>query len=425
MRTGSSGPAIFRLRLHKQARRLLLGIPGLLAAVFIAGILIPGAQLWPWHPGMIDLEVYQRTGVMVLNGQDFFHVSDGLPWIYPPFAALLSVPFGLVNLQLAALAWLVICVVTLGALLYRLGLRGWPLSIGIAVIILAVEPVRETIGYGQLGILLVAAVCLDSLPGKHFFSRRILPEGWLTGLATAVKLTPALIAVHNFFSGRRKPGLIAFASFCVATALGFILFAASLYYWNALARGETGVNGSFIFATNQSVLGVWTRLTGSSDHGMLLSVAVIGLGVIASIFAHRVGFTSLGICLAGLTSLLGSPVSWSHHYVWIVPIGIVLWRSAQNAPWPGKRPESGLSLHSKPESIPSPLPGWYRWFGLAYVAWVCLAPFKFLPRDNNVELSYAWWQQIVVNLGVVAGVALLIATFFLNGNKPGEVTQSK
>jgi hypothetical protein len=40
---------------------------------------------------------------------------------------------------------------------------------------------------------------------------------------------------------------------------------------------------------------------------------------------------SLAICVAGLTSLLASPISWSHHYVWIVPLTVVL-RSAHDLP---------------------------------------------------------------------------------------------
>jgi alpha-1,2-mannosyltransferase len=380
---------------RKLGRIVLVSLLPLLVAILVAGTLIYGTSPWPWRPGMIDLQVYQRTGAMVLAGQDFFHVSDGLPWIYPPFAALLSVPFALMPFEVAAIVWLVICVAALEAVLYRLGFRSWWLSLATTVCLVVVEPVRETIGFGQLGILLVAAACLDSLPGRRFFSRRILPEGWLTGIATAVKLTPAVIACYNFFAGRRKPGLIAFASFCVATALGFILFSPSLYYWGALIHGDTGVNGSFAYATNQSVMGVWSRLTGDTGTiGLLLSVVVIVLGVVAAITIHKTGYPALAVCLAGLTSLLGSPVSWSHHYVWIVPLGIVFWQARK-------------------------LPFWYRWLGFAYTAWVVIAPFKRLPRGNDVEYAYLWWQQGVVNIGVAIGVALLIGTFFIKpANKP-------
>jgi alpha-1,2-mannosyltransferase len=97
---------------------------------------------------------------------------------------------------------------------------------------------------------------------------------------------------------------------------------------------------------------------------------------------HRIGEVPLALCLAGLTSLLGSPISWSHHYVWVVPLGVVLWQAHE-------------------------LPGYLRWPGLGYVAWVAVAPFMWLPSGNLVELSYAPWQQAVDSIGVVVGVLLL------------------
>lgn len=365
--------------------RLALALPPLLAAGYIAGTQIPGSVLWPWRPGMIDLEVYRRTGTLLLAGQDFFS-AEGLPWIYPAFAALFTVPFAVVPFELAAVTWLALCVAALAAILYRLGLAGWRLSLATTLCILLVEPVAETLGFGQLAIFLVAAAVLDSMPGPRVLRRRILPEGWLVGVATAVKLTPAVVAAYNFFAGRRKPGLVAFAAFVAATALGFLLLpAASVHYWGKLLAGDTGLNSGIVYATNQSVLGVWNRVLGEASRGGLIASAlVVVLGVVAAVAVHKAGQVRLAICLAGITSLLASPISWSHHYVWIVPLGIVLWQARS-------------------------LPGWYRWFGLAYVVWGAVAPFKWLPRGDEVELSYALWQQVVVNIGVLAGIALIVA----------------
>jgi len=365
-------------------RRLLLLLPPMLAALYVGGTQIPGGTLWPWNPGMIDLEVYRRTGELVLSGGDFF-AAEGLPWIYPPFAALLTVPFAWVPFGLAAVVWLALCVAALAAMLYRLGLNGWTMSLATTAIVLLVEPVRETLGFGQLGIFLVAAAVLDSMPGPRWFRRRLLPEGWLTGVATAVKLTPAVVAAYNFFAGRRREGLVAFGAFVAATALGFVLLPqASLHYWGSLALGDTGMNSGIVYATNQSIMGVWTRLTGEASRGgLLLSVLVVVLGVAAAVLMHRRGEVHLAICLAGLTSLLASPISWSHHYVWIVPLGIVLWQHAE-------------------------VPALLRWLGLAYVAWGVVAPFKWIPRGDNVELTYPPAWQLLVNVGVFTGLALLV-----------------
>jgi alpha-1,2-mannosyltransferase len=366
---------------------IALAIPPMLAALWVAGAQIPGSQVWPWQPGMIDLEVYRRTGSLVLAGQDIFN-ADGLPWIYPPFAALLTVPLALIPFPVAAVLWLGLSVGALAAVLYRLHYTGWRLSAATVLCILYVEPISDTLGFGQLGILLVAAAILDSMPGPRVLRRRIAPEGWLTGVATAVKLTPAVVAAYNFFAGRRRPGVVAFLAFLAATALGFLLLpAASLHYWGGLLAGDTGLNSGIVYATNQSVLGVWSRLLGEASRGgLIISVLVVVLGVAAAVAVHKAGQVRLAICLAGITSLLASPISWSHHYVWIIPLGIVLWQSRE-------------------------LPAWYRWFGLAYVWWGVVAAFKWLPRGDDVELRYDLWQHLVVNGGVVAGVLLLVLAF--------------
>lgn len=365
------------------AGRVVLALVPLVAALYVGAIQIPGGTLWPWHPGMIDLDVYRRTGLLVLGGGDIFN-ADGLPWIYPAFAALLTVPFAVIPFELAAVAWLGLCTAALAAMLYRLGYTGWRLSLLTTAVILLVQPVRDTLGFGQLGIFLVAAAVLDSMPGPRLFRRRLLPEGWLVGVATAVKLTPAVVAAYNFFAGRRKAGLVAFGAFVAATAIGFaFLPAASLTYWLKLASGDSGLNSGIVYASNQSMLGMWNRLTGEPGRaGLLLSVLVVALGVWAAVLMHRRGQVALAICLAGVTSLLASPISWSHHYVWLVPLGVVLWQRTE-------------------------LPGYLRWPGLGYVLWGVVAPFMWLPRGDNIELAYAPWMQFVVNIGVVAGVLLL------------------
>ena len=371
-------------RIRVVALRALLVLVPLLAAAYIGGTQIPGSTLWPWHPNMIDLDVYQRTGQKLLAGGDIFDSAGQLPWIYPAFAALLTLPFAVVPFVVAAAAWLGLCTAALAAILFRLGYTGWKLSALTTAIILLVQPVRDTLGFGQLAIFLVAAAVLDSMPGPRLFRRRILPEGWLVGVVTAIKLTPAVVAIYLFFAGRRKAGLVAFGTFLAATAIGFaVLPQASLSYWLKLATGDSGLNSGILYASNQSVLGVWNRLTGEASRGgLVLSALVVVLGIWSAVLMHRHGQARLALCLAGLTSLLASPISWSHHYVWVVPLGIVLWQARD-------------------------LPGYLRWPGLGYAVWAALAPFMLLPMGGELELGYNLWEQIVVNIGVFAGVLLL------------------
>lgn len=371
---------------------LVLSLGPLLAAFWAGATTIPGGTFEPWAPAMIDLDVYRRTGDLVLQGQDFYHVDAWLPWIYPPFPALLAIPFAAIPLAAAQLLWLALNAACLMAMLYRLGLKGWQLSLAATAIIWLVEPVRETLGFGQVAIFLVTAAVLDSMPGPTVFRRRLLPEGWLTGVATAVKLTPAVVAVYNFFAGKRREGVVSFLTFLACTAVGLVvLWGPSLTYWGRLLSGDSGLNTGIVFKTNQSVLGVWTRQFGEASRGgLVLAALVVALGVAAAVLMHRAGEVPLALCLAGLTSLLASPISWSHHYVWIVPFAVVLLRNQR-------------------------IPGYLRVTGLIYAIWTAFAPFKLLPGDNNVELTYPPLHMFVDNVGVYVGVGILamsvVATF--------------
>lgn len=370
----------------RMRRWLIWIIPPYVAALWAGATTIAGGNFEPWAPAMIDLDVYRRAAEDLLAGRDFYATPYGkLPWIYPPFAAFLAVPCGVVPLAVAQFAWLFLNVTVLMGILYRLGFGGWRLSLLTTAAVWLVEPVRETLGFGQLGIILVGAAVLDSAPGRRLLGRRILPEGWLVGLATAVKLTPATVAAYNFFSGRRKPGLMAFAWFCGATALTWLLLpGASRTYWLGLVGGNSGINSGIEFKTNQSVMGVWARLFGELSRGGLVISAIVALvGIAAAVAMHKAGEATLAICLAGFTSLLASPISWSHHYVWVVPLAAVLLR----------RPH-----------LPQPL----RLLGLFYCIWTAYAPFKQLPGGEGVERTYPPLHQVVDNIGVVAGVALLV-----------------
>lgn len=377
----ASRPPLWRV----WAARVALALPPLLAAFWVAGTQVHGGPIWPWSPDMADLEVYRRTGQLLLSGGDIFH-TDGLLWIYPGFAALFTFPLAFLTKLQAAALWTVLCTAALAAIIGRMGFVGWRLSALTTASILFTSPVRETLGQGQLGLFIVAAVVLDSMPGPRLFRRRILPEGWLIGVATAVKLTPAAVAAYQFFSGRRKAAWVALGSFLAATALGFVLLPSeSAYYWTELALGDTGMNSTLIYAANQSIVGMWARLTGAtSAGGLVLSLAVLVLGIWASVLVHRRGWEDLAICTAGVASLLVSPISWGHHYVWLIPLAIVLWR--------------GRDLSS-----------WFRWYGLTWVAWGLVAPYMWLPRGGNIELTYTFWQEVVVNAGIVGGVIFLIA----------------
>ena len=369
---------------------LEVGPPFLVACLVLPLIISGGSFFDPWRPSTIDLEVYIYAVKDMLAGRDIYATVTPAPWklyfIYPPIAAILMVPLAIGPYVFWQLVWTAGLVVAQQSVLRRCGApRGWKLALlGIAVV-LAVEPIRTTLGYGQVNTLLMALVVADLLPDAPGERRRIR-QGTLIGLAAAIKLTPALFVVFAFLIGQRRTAVTAVVSFAVFTALGAVLlFGETVAFFGGLAGGDTRT-ASPLYVGNQSLLGVFVRLGDSSVITTLIGLgiaAVVGLlGTLVAAHWWRLGHRVLGIALAGLTTCLVSPLSWTHHYVWILPFAVALFG-------PG-------------------LPRWVRYLGGFWVVWVCAClPLAVLPYGRSVERQYDGLQQLVANLGPLLGVLLV------------------
>lgn len=386
--------------LRRVARGTLVSLLPVLAGLFV-GATAFGGTLLPWRPVMVDLDVYRQAGAALLAGQDVYDLPGQLPFLYPPFAALLAVPMALLPAGLVQVGWTVAGALAVLAVLHRFGLTGWPLSlIGTAAVIF-VEPVRQTLAFGQLGIFLVALVVLDLVPGPRVLGeRRFLPEGALTALAAAIKLTPAIFVVYLLAVRRWRAAVAAIATGATVTLVAAaIVPGPSLTFWGRLARGNTGLGHSLIYYTNQSVMADVVRIlglgAGPAALGLLLSAGVAALGVWASLRWYRNGEIGLAMVIVGLASLLASPVSWLHHFVWVVPLGLCL----------VDRLRAGTTTSGRT----APLPAWFAAWGWVIVGWVIAAPFRRLPNGADVELAWTWPQHALASVTAVLGVGWLVA----------------
>jgi alpha-1,2-mannosyltransferase len=149
--------------------------------------------------------------------------------------------------------------------------------------------------------------------------RRILPPGTLTGIVTAVKLTPAIFVLY-LVGVRRSRAAAADDHLGVRPDRPGGVPGPSIEFWMRLARGDTGLGHSIMYDTNQSVTADLVRLAGwrtRSDRTRALAVVAL-LGVWSAVLWHRLGEVSR-VTLCGVAGLLASPVSWLHHFVWVVP----------------------------------------------------------------------------------------------------------
>ncbi len=282
------------------------------------------------HGGFTDLIVYQHAGRAVLEGLPVRESADavtGLPFTYPPFAAVAMVPLALLPEWLAAALWTGASVGALAGVVVvvRRALDrpapGWLVAL-VTCGALAMEPVWQNLTFGQVNVLLMLAVLVDLVrPARRW-------SGVLVGIAAGVKLTPLVFVVLLVLVGRRSAAGRAALAFAGTVAVGFVLTPGSAAaYWGDRLFDAARV-GPPALAHNQSVYGALTRFLDGPPPTLLwlavagpLSVAVLVVGA----GWWRRGDRVLGTCLAAMAMLLASPISWSHHWVWAVPVALVLW----------------------------------------------------------------------------------------------------
>jgi alpha-1,2-mannosyltransferase len=299
--------------------RLLAGA----AALVLAAQAVVFA-LWPdAHALLIDLQVYRAGGEHVLAGAPLYAggVLLDLPFVYPPFAAVLFAPLALLPLDLLKVLWTGAGIALLAYVVRRCAPRaGWQAVVLLAVVATALDPVRTTLYLGQINIALLALVVGDLLgrPGSRW-------RGVGVGLAAAVKLTPLLFVGYLAATRRWRAAGTALATFTAAAGLGFLLAPAdSVAFW---------LDGTFLAAdrisdvagpSNHSLNGLLARL-GAGGLPWLAGAAALGAVTIAlAVRAHRSGDEVLAVTLCGLASAALAPFAWSHHYVWVVPLAVLL-----------------------------------------------------------------------------------------------------
>ena len=389
--TGTDAATDQKGLLVRLAGWLAICTPAVLVALYVGATTFDGTFI-PWRPIMVDLEVYRRAGSVLLTGGNFYDLPGPLQFLYPPFAAVLAVPLALLPATLVQIGWTAAGAVALVAILHRFGLTGWLLSLASAALVYVVEPVVQTLAFGQLGIFLVALIVLDLAPGPRMFPRRLLPEGLLTGVASAIKLTPAIFVVYLLVVRKFRAFGVAVVTGLVVTLVSVAIQPAASYeFWTRLAHGDTGLGHSIIYYTNQSVMADIVRMFGLGPEpaiiGLVLSCAVAAAGVWAAALWHQLGDVRLAVNICGVAGLLASPVSWLHHFVWVVPLAMSL-------------------LERRPVS-PRSLPLWYLALGWLFVGWVVVAPFTGLPNGADVELQWSWSQHLLASITTVLGLALL------------------
>jgi len=359
----------------------------------------------------IDLAAYRLGGQSWLHGEDLYGqqvpVLRGLPlpFTYPPIAAVLLAPLALMGMSAAGTV-LTLGSIALAALVLRVFLRRLAGSAGEAAggpadgsaggsvwavawllpAALLLEPVRSTLAYGQVNVVLMALVALDCLAAAPRW-----PRGALTGLAAAVKLTPAAFVLFFLLRRDYRAAATAGVSFAAATAAGFALAGRdSMRFWT-VAVFQTGRIGNPAHAANQCLQAILARV-GLPPHTAAGAAAWLALSVLVALVTCRgmrralaASLDCLALSLNAFASLLISPMSWSHHWVWCAPALLALADL-------GRRHRSRLAVAA----------------AACGVVIFAAAPQWWLGKFGGQELSWAAWQQVLGGSYVIFAVVVLL-----------------
>jgi len=284
----------------------------------------------------------------------------------PPMAAMLLLAVAVLPLRLAGgllglagVAALVLALIALvGPVARRYGKPRWAAVLIAAGLALLSEPVRTTIGYGRLDLLLFGLVTADVValrrgawarsratwwpghataePPRGRHPADLLRRAWATGawagagtgIATALAVSPILFVAYLALTRQWRAALTALGTAAALLAGGFLIVPGASADWFGTALLQVDRSGPIGAQVNQSLAGLLTRLYESDTIPVLIWVSFAGLlvamGLIRARSAHADGDEIAAFTLVGLTSAAVGPVTHTHELIWVLPAVLIL-----------------------------------------------------------------------------------------------------
>lgn len=304
-----------------------------LLAIWVQHLIVAYDEpFWGLFDNQLDLDVYRAGAQTVLNGQRLYAAKllGHLDYTYAPISVVLFTPFAWMSFAAARVVWSVLIFVVLyrvvtlsfGNLGYRITWQLRAVAASTVLVSALLEPVRSTIWFGQVNIFLMALVLWDLSRPE---SSRL--RGVATGVAAGIKLTPLIFVLYLAAQRRWRAAAGVVGGFLATVVVAFVVFPHDSWeYWTGtfIDSDRVGVPNT---VGNQSIRGALANYFQTPHPSTLawlvLAVAALSLGLGAAIMAHRRGHELLAVTMVGLTSCAVSPMSWGHHWVWIVPLGVI------------------------------------------------------------------------------------------------------
>jgi alpha-1,2-mannosyltransferase len=371
----------------------LVGVTAIAVGVFLVTV--------PAFRHFFDLGVYRgAVRYWLLGGgdlYDFRYQDSQYGFTYPPFAALVFTPLAALSWPVAVALSIVVNAAAVAVLLTWhlvpvLERNGWPVWTPCAFAFLAVliyEPARDTFSFGQVNLLLLLLVGAD-LRALRSGSRW---AGVGIGVATAIKLTPAVFIGYLIVVGRYRAAVVSFGTTAAAAVLAMLIAPdASRTFWTG-ALWDTGRVGDLAYVSNQSLRGVTARL----DLSPLWWPAAVVLVLAAWFLLVRGADLAAGFAATGVVACLISPITWVHHLVWLLPALFLLAGDALD-----RRDRVRMAVVAVVFVVLSSSVVWLWWAGPSgWVAaigsntyvWISLGLLVLLPAYTSRSGPRSWWSR--------------------------------
>lgn len=387
------------------------------------------ASAYPWLWNAEGVPVFKLDAWIYYHGIAQWHAGGSLydwwanpreqlwPFTYPPFAAWALTPLTWVDDRTAqvlmVLATPVCTAVTAWATALALGARRraaqamapWLALAGV----LFLEPIYKTMEYGQVNAILMMLVAVDLLavPAKSPW------RGVGAGLAAAFKLTPAIAVVVLLARREWRTAATMTGTAIGVTALCWIVSPAESARFFLSAMLDPSRAGFPEYAGNQNLKGAIARWLPEGAWTPVWAPAAIAVCLGTWLLLRRLTamardtedqhdnkndgasphdrlILSAQVGVAMMAGLLISPISWSHHWVWCLPILMTL----ATAAWRWYSPALAVTALAGAAVFALAMQWWFPGQNHAERNWPFIA--------TVVGSSYTWWA-------LAAGVALWTA----------------
>ena len=287
----------------------------------------------------MDFSIYRLGAMTIFDNEGFTqdlysptlndHGVNKPPFTYPPFAAMLFLPFAFMPLEVGMVIMVVGSAVVawwISTIIYNyVNARGRELPLQqyfgragtiavLTILVVAAGPWQRTLDLIQINPFITALILADFVrPATR------VPRGVLIGIAGGVKLTPLvfglILLVRRDWKGIAALG----ATFLATIAVGFILLPneAPQFWFSAIS--DPSRVGDINFVDNISIQG-WLMHFGLKGTALKLgfyALAVLSIALVAVLLYQldRRGKTLAQVAVTGTLMVALSPISWSHHNV--------------------------------------------------------------------------------------------------------------